>query len=148
MPEREQNRKTSAASSREEEVEEAPATSGEAGDKIKAELDDLLDEIDEVLETNAEDFGEVLHPEGRRVSRRLEPPADRSALTFVERPSLSLPTVTLPIFSPGRRTPGPTSPRWCVARAFSRGTPRPRGRPPHHHPRHHRAWPSATPTAW
>ena len=28
----------------------------EAGDKLKAELDDLLDEIDEVLETNAEDF--------------------------------------------------------------------------------------------
>ena len=36
-------------------VEEAPATS-EQGEKIKAELDDLLDEIDEVLETNAEDF--------------------------------------------------------------------------------------------
>lgn len=28
----------------------------ETGDKLKAELDDLLDEIDEVLETNAEDF--------------------------------------------------------------------------------------------
>ena len=27
-----------------------------AGDKIKAELDELLDEIDDVLETNAEDF--------------------------------------------------------------------------------------------
>ncbi|MBW3593297.1 MAG: ubiquitin-like protein Pup, partial [Actinobacteria bacterium] len=26
------------------------------GEKIKAELDDLLDEIDEVLEENAEDF--------------------------------------------------------------------------------------------
>ena len=26
------------------------------GEKIKAELDDLLDEIDDVLETNAEDF--------------------------------------------------------------------------------------------
>ncbi len=37
------------------EVDEAPATS-EKGEKIKAELDDLLDEIDEVLETNAEDF--------------------------------------------------------------------------------------------
>ena len=31
----------------------APAPQGE---KLKAELDDLLDEIDEVLETNAEDF--------------------------------------------------------------------------------------------
>ncbi len=28
----------------------------ESGEKLKAELDDLLDEIDEVLETNAEDF--------------------------------------------------------------------------------------------
>jgi len=38
------------------EVEEtAPATS-ERGEKIKAELDDLLDEIDEVLEDNAEEF--------------------------------------------------------------------------------------------
>jgi ubiquitin-like protein Pup len=35
--------------------EEAPAVS-EAGEKLKAELDDLLDEIDDVLETNAEDF--------------------------------------------------------------------------------------------
>jgi len=26
------------------------------GEELKAELDDLLDEIDEVLETNAEDF--------------------------------------------------------------------------------------------
>ncbi|MFM8648737.1 MAG: ubiquitin-like protein Pup, partial [Actinomycetota bacterium] len=26
------------------------------GDKLKAEMDDLLDEIDEVLESNAEDF--------------------------------------------------------------------------------------------
>jgi ubiquitin-like protein Pup len=36
-------------------VEAAPATT-ESGDKLKAELDDLLDEIDDVLETNAEDF--------------------------------------------------------------------------------------------
>ena len=34
---------------------DAPVTS-ESGEKLKAELDDLLDEIDEVLETNAEDF--------------------------------------------------------------------------------------------
>jgi ubiquitin-like protein Pup len=33
----------------------APAVT-ETGEKLKAELDDLLDEIDEVLETNAEDF--------------------------------------------------------------------------------------------
>lgn len=36
-------------------VEDAPASS-ESGEKLKAELDDLLDEIDDVLETNAEDF--------------------------------------------------------------------------------------------
>jgi len=39
----------------EETVEEAPAAAPQ-GEKLKAELDDLLDEIDEVLETNAEDF--------------------------------------------------------------------------------------------
>ncbi len=37
------------------EVDTAPAVS-ESGEKLKAELDDLLDEIDEVLATNAEDF--------------------------------------------------------------------------------------------
>jgi ubiquitin-like protein Pup len=40
---------------RESETTETPAAS-ERGEKIKAELDDLLDEIDEVLETNAEEF--------------------------------------------------------------------------------------------
>ncbi len=37
-------------------VEEPTPASAERGDKIKAELDDLLDEIDEVLEDNAEEF--------------------------------------------------------------------------------------------
>jgi ubiquitin-like protein Pup len=54
MAEREQVRK-SAPPRQEETVDEAPAAS-ETGEKIKAELDDLLDEIDDVLETNAEDF--------------------------------------------------------------------------------------------
>ena len=54
MAEREQKRKA-AASKTEAVVEETPAKS-ESGEKIKAELDDLLDEIDDVLETNAEDF--------------------------------------------------------------------------------------------
>jgi len=36
-------------------VEAAPGLVG-GSDKLKAELDDLLDEIDDVLETNAEDF--------------------------------------------------------------------------------------------
>lgn len=54
MAEREQKRRPAPA--REEaDIEDAPATS-EQGEKIKAELDDLLDEIDDVLETNAEDF--------------------------------------------------------------------------------------------
>ncbi|HEX2576639.1 MAG TPA: ubiquitin-like protein Pup [Aquihabitans sp.] len=54
MAEREQKRKTAPAREAEE-VAEAPATS-ETGEKLKADIDDLLDEIDEVLETNAEDF--------------------------------------------------------------------------------------------
>jgi ubiquitin-like protein Pup len=54
MAEREQIRKP-ASEKADVEVDEAPATS-EKGEKLKAELDDLLDEIDEVLETNAEDF--------------------------------------------------------------------------------------------
>ncbi len=54
MAEREQKRKQS-PERKEEVVEEAPAAS-ESGEKIKAELDDLLDEIDGVLESNAEDF--------------------------------------------------------------------------------------------
>ncbi len=54
MAEREQIRKPSTERS-DVEVDEVPAGS-EKGDQLKAELDDLLDEIDEVLETNAEDF--------------------------------------------------------------------------------------------
>jgi ubiquitin-like protein Pup len=54
MAEREQKRRQAPARQDEEVVEEAaPAKQGE---KIKAELDELLDEIDEVLEENAEDF--------------------------------------------------------------------------------------------
>ncbi len=40
----------------EESVDTAAEAVTETGDKIKADIDDLLDEIDEVLETNAEDF--------------------------------------------------------------------------------------------
>ena len=54
MAERTQKQKP-APSKTEEVVEDAPAASKQ-GEKLKAELDDLLDEIDEVLETNAEDF--------------------------------------------------------------------------------------------
>ena len=37
-------------------VGDQAVTATEQGERIKAELDDLLDEIDEVLESNAEDF--------------------------------------------------------------------------------------------
>jgi ubiquitin-like protein Pup len=55
MAEREQKKKPAPQKHDAEVVDEAPAKS-EAGEKIKAELDDLLDEIDEVLEVNAEEF--------------------------------------------------------------------------------------------
>ena len=55
MAERTQKKSTPERTRTEEHVEDAPASSAQ-GDKLKAELDDLLDEIDGVLETNAEDF--------------------------------------------------------------------------------------------
>ena len=55
MAEREQIRKPTPAEREAETTEDAPGAS-ERGEELKAELDDLLDEIDEVLETNAEDF--------------------------------------------------------------------------------------------
>ena len=55
MAEREQKRRTAPTREAEEVDDVAPAGSEEA-ERIKAELDDLLDEIDEVLEDNAEDF--------------------------------------------------------------------------------------------
>ncbi len=54
MQERELKKKP-APQRREDEVVEEP-TATDSGEKIKAELDELLDEIDDVLETNAEDF--------------------------------------------------------------------------------------------
>ncbi|MCU1387740.1 MAG: pup [Ilumatobacteraceae bacterium] len=54
MAERTQKQKPTPART-EETVTDAPAGAPQ-GEKLKAELDDLLDEIDEVLETNAEDF--------------------------------------------------------------------------------------------
>ncbi len=55
MAEREQKRKATPARETEDVAEAAPAPS-ETGEKIKAELDELLDEIDDVLELNAEEF--------------------------------------------------------------------------------------------
>ena len=54
MAEREQKKKQ-ATERTDEVVEDVPAASA-TGEKLKAELDDLLDEIDEVLEDNAEEF--------------------------------------------------------------------------------------------
>ena len=54
MAEREQ-KKQNAPQKETEEVADAPQGS-ERGEEIKADIDDLLDEIDDVLETNAEDF--------------------------------------------------------------------------------------------
>ncbi len=54
MAEREQIKKTSARET-EDVVDDVPTTS-KKGEELKAEMDDLLDEIDEVLEVNAEDF--------------------------------------------------------------------------------------------
>jgi len=59
MAEREQVRRTETTRTEttrtDDEVVDAPVAS-DKGEKLKAELDDLLDEIDDVLETNAEDF--------------------------------------------------------------------------------------------
>jgi len=54
MAEREQKRKQT--TSRSEEVVDSAPPAAKQGEHLKAELDDLLDEIDEVLESNAEDF--------------------------------------------------------------------------------------------
>lgn len=54
MADREMKKKP-APQRRSDEAVEAPSATA-AGEKIKAELDELLDEIDEVLETNADDF--------------------------------------------------------------------------------------------
>ena len=55
MAEREQIKKPAPQRSDETVDDTAPA-GAEKAEKLKAELDDLLDEIDEVLEENAEDF--------------------------------------------------------------------------------------------
>ncbi|MCY3925202.1 MAG: ubiquitin-like protein Pup [bacterium] len=59
MAERERIQKSTRPGSEQEPAAEATAgerSGGPSGDRLKAELDDLLDEIDEVLETNAEEF--------------------------------------------------------------------------------------------
>jgi ubiquitin-like protein Pup len=54
MAERTQKQRSTPAQT--PEVTEEVEPTNESGEKVKADLDDLLDEIDDVLETNAEDF--------------------------------------------------------------------------------------------
>ena len=57
MAEQEQKRPVRDDSDHEEAVDVGAAQSASRGsDRLKGELDDLLDEIDEVLESNAEEF--------------------------------------------------------------------------------------------
>ena len=69
MAERELKKKAATTERADEAVEEVPAASA-AGEKLKAELDDLLDEIDEVLEDNAEEFVRNYVQKGGRVAAR------------------------------------------------------------------------------
>lgn len=55
MAERELKKKQ-APSRTEEVVDDEVGAPSEHGERLKAELDELLDEIDEVLEDNAEEF--------------------------------------------------------------------------------------------
>ena len=55
MAERERKQKP-APEKREEVVAEEVAATSERGEKLKEDIDDLLDEIDSVLEDNAEEF--------------------------------------------------------------------------------------------
>ncbi len=54
MPERERKQRQAPKERVDEEVEDLAPT--KQGEELKEELDDLLDEIDSVLEENAEDF--------------------------------------------------------------------------------------------
>ena len=65
MPERERKQKQAPEKRVEEEVDvAAPAKQGE---ELKEELDDLLDEIDSVLEANAEEFVKSLRTKRRGI---------------------------------------------------------------------------------
>ncbi|MFM8857054.1 MAG: ubiquitin-like protein Pup [Actinomycetota bacterium] len=56
MAERTHKTRPSSSPREGQQVESTDAAVSDYGERIKAELDDLLDEIDDVLETNAEDF--------------------------------------------------------------------------------------------
>ena len=63
MAERELKKKQTTGRTEEDVADEAPATT-ERGDKLKADIDDLLNEIGEVLEENSEDFLRSYVPKG------------------------------------------------------------------------------------
>jgi ubiquitin-like protein Pup len=56
MAERELKKHSTSSHSEDVASDEEVSVSTEKGDKLKAEIDDILDEIDEVLEENAEEF--------------------------------------------------------------------------------------------
>ena len=57
MPERELKRRAAPQRQTTETQEEEDVAAGsEKGERLKAEIDDILDEIDDVLEDNAEEF--------------------------------------------------------------------------------------------
>ena len=60
--------KKKAAPARTEEVVEEAPPSTKSGEQIKADLDELLDEIDGVLEENAEGIRQVIRAERGRVT--------------------------------------------------------------------------------
>ncbi|MGA0873904.1 MAG: ubiquitin-like protein Pup [Ilumatobacteraceae bacterium] len=62
MAERTRKQKIAKERTSTEDTVEAKVSS--KGEKLKADLDDLLDEIDEVLETNAEDFVKIYVQKG------------------------------------------------------------------------------------
>jgi ubiquitin-like protein Pup len=56
MAERTKKQRTAPAREKEQPTEAPASADSEKTDRLKEELDGLLDEIDDVLETNAEDF--------------------------------------------------------------------------------------------
>lgn len=56
MAEREHRRKPSTERTQDATEANPQTASTERGERLKAEIDDILDEIDEVLEENAEEF--------------------------------------------------------------------------------------------
>ena len=56
MPQGQEQRKTQKRSGGGSDDEAGQVTSASKGEKLKEEMDDILDEIDSVLEENAEEF--------------------------------------------------------------------------------------------